>query len=54
MPGFRELLSQTKSEIREIDPAAAESQLGSATFLDVREQSTHKARRTDVRCGGMP
>ena len=38
MPGFRELLSQTKSEIREIDPAAAEARLADATFLDVREQ----------------
>jgi molybdopterin/thiamine biosynthesis adenylyltransferase/rhodanese-related sulfurtransferase len=38
MPGFRELLSQAKSEIREIVPADAEPQLGDATFLDVREQ----------------
>src|SRR4051794_25008729 len=37
MPGFRELLAQTKSAINEIDPAEAESRLGSATFLDVRE-----------------
>jgi sulfur-carrier protein adenylyltransferase/sulfurtransferase len=37
MPGFRELLAQTKNEIDEIDPAEAESRLGSATFLDVRE-----------------
>jgi molybdopterin/thiamine biosynthesis adenylyltransferase/rhodanese-related sulfurtransferase len=37
MPGFRELLAQTKHEIREIDPAEGESRLGSATFLDVRE-----------------
>ncbi len=33
----RELLKQAKSEIREIEPAEAESVLGSATFLDVRE-----------------
>ena len=37
MPSFRELLAQTKSEIREIDPAAAEKRMGDATFLDVRE-----------------
>jgi molybdopterin/thiamine biosynthesis adenylyltransferase/rhodanese-related sulfurtransferase len=37
MPGFRELLAQTKHEIREVDPAEAESRLGSSTFLDVRE-----------------
>jgi molybdopterin/thiamine biosynthesis adenylyltransferase/rhodanese-related sulfurtransferase len=37
MPSFRELLSQTKTEIREIEPADAESRLGEAAFLDVRE-----------------
>ncbi|MDQ1521160.1 MAG: sulfur-carrier protein adenylyltransferase/sulfurtransferase [Actinomycetota bacterium] len=37
MPGFRELLAQTKHEIEEIDPAEAESRIGNATFLDVRE-----------------
>ena len=37
MPSFRELLKQTKSEIREIQPADAETRLGDATFLDVRE-----------------
>src|SRR4051812_30937684 len=37
MPGFRELLAQTKSQINEIDPAQAETRLGNATFLDVRE-----------------
>jgi molybdopterin/thiamine biosynthesis adenylyltransferase/rhodanese-related sulfurtransferase len=37
MASFRELLAQTKNEIREIDPADAESRLGRATFLDVRE-----------------
>jgi molybdopterin/thiamine biosynthesis adenylyltransferase/rhodanese-related sulfurtransferase len=37
MASFRELLSQTKSEIREIDPAEAETRLGDAVFLDVRE-----------------
>jgi sulfur-carrier protein adenylyltransferase/sulfurtransferase len=37
MPSFRELLAQTKNEIREIDPAEAETRVGDATFLDVRE-----------------
>ena len=37
MPNFRDLLNQTKQQIREIDPAAAEDRLGDATFLDVRE-----------------
>jgi molybdopterin/thiamine biosynthesis adenylyltransferase/rhodanese-related sulfurtransferase len=37
MPSFRELLAQTKSDIREIDPAEAETRVGHATFLDVRE-----------------
>ncbi|MCU1429131.1 MAG: dinucleotide-utilizing enzyme [Actinomycetia bacterium] len=37
MPGFRELLAQTKADIREIDPAEAETRMGKATFLDVRE-----------------
>ena len=37
MPSFRDLLSQTKAEIREIEPADAEARLGDAAFLDVRE-----------------
>ena len=37
MPSFRDLLKATKSQIREIDPDAAEARLGEATFLDVRE-----------------
>jgi molybdopterin/thiamine biosynthesis adenylyltransferase/rhodanese-related sulfurtransferase len=37
MASFRELLSQTKAEIREIEPADAEGRLGDVTFLDVRE-----------------
>jgi len=37
MPSFRDLLKQTKQQIRELDPAAAEGRLGDATFLDVRE-----------------
>jgi molybdopterin/thiamine biosynthesis adenylyltransferase/rhodanese-related sulfurtransferase len=42
MPSFRELLSQTKANIREIDPATAEGELGKATFLDVREQDEYE------------
>src|SRR3954469_7301187 len=37
MASFRDLLKQTKSEIREVSPADAETRLGDATFLDVRE-----------------
>ncbi len=37
MASFRELLKQTKAEIREIQPADAEPRVGDATFLDVRE-----------------
>jgi molybdopterin/thiamine biosynthesis adenylyltransferase/rhodanese-related sulfurtransferase len=37
MPGFRELLAQTKKRIHEVDPAEAETRLDDATFLDVRE-----------------
>jgi len=37
MATFRELLATTKQRITEIDPAEAETRLGSATFLDVRE-----------------
>jgi molybdopterin/thiamine biosynthesis adenylyltransferase/rhodanese-related sulfurtransferase len=37
MPGFRELLAQTKKRIHEVDPAVAETRLDDATFLDVRE-----------------
>jgi len=37
MPSFRELLSHIRAEIAEIGTATAESRLGSATFLDVRE-----------------
>ncbi|MFP5328361.1 MAG: molybdopterin-synthase adenylyltransferase MoeB, partial [Acidimicrobiia bacterium] len=42
MPSFRELLSQTKSEITEIDTAAAETRLGEALFLDVREPDEYQ------------
>jgi molybdopterin/thiamine biosynthesis adenylyltransferase/rhodanese-related sulfurtransferase len=37
MASYRELLRQTKAQIREVQPADAERQLGRATFLDVRE-----------------
>jgi molybdopterin/thiamine biosynthesis adenylyltransferase/rhodanese-related sulfurtransferase len=37
MPSFRDLLKAAKAEIREIDTADAESRLGNATFLDIRE-----------------
>ena len=37
MASFRDLLSQTKSSITEVDPATAESRQSEATFLDVRE-----------------
>lgn len=42
MAGFRELLARTKSEIREVQPAEAESRLGTATFIDVREADEHE------------
>jgi molybdopterin/thiamine biosynthesis adenylyltransferase/rhodanese-related sulfurtransferase len=37
LASFRELLNQTKGQIREVTPAEAESELDRATFLDVRE-----------------
>jgi molybdopterin/thiamine biosynthesis adenylyltransferase/rhodanese-related sulfurtransferase len=37
MATFRELLNQAKSQITEVDTAAAERRLEAATFLDVRE-----------------
>ncbi|MGZ8752425.1 MAG: ThiF family adenylyltransferase, partial [Acidimicrobiia bacterium] len=43
MPSFRELLAQTKANITEIDPEAAEARLGGAVFLDVREQDEYDA-----------
>src|SRR6476646_1333819 len=43
MPSFRELLAETKSEIREVTPAEAEEKLGTAAFLDVREQDEYDA-----------
>jgi len=43
MPTFRELLKKTKQQISEITPAEAETRLGQATFLDVREQDEFDA-----------
>src|ERR1700750_3175729 len=43
MPSFRELLKNTKQQISEITPAEAETRLGQATFLDVREQDEFDA-----------
>jgi molybdopterin/thiamine biosynthesis adenylyltransferase/rhodanese-related sulfurtransferase len=37
LASFRELLNQTKGQIREVTPAEAEAELDRATFLDVRE-----------------
>jgi len=42
MPGFRELLSETRKRIREVDPADAEPRLGDATFIDIREQDEYE------------
>jgi molybdopterin/thiamine biosynthesis adenylyltransferase/rhodanese-related sulfurtransferase len=41
MPSYRELLRDAKSRITEMSPEEAEARLGSATFLDVREQDEH-------------
>jgi molybdopterin/thiamine biosynthesis adenylyltransferase/rhodanese-related sulfurtransferase len=37
MASYRDLLKAAKADIREVDPATAEAELGDATFLDVRE-----------------
>src|SRR2546429_9035034 len=37
MSSFRELLADTKAQIREVTPHSAESKCGEATFVDVRE-----------------
>ena len=42
MPTFRDLLSQVKREIREVDPIEAERQRGAALFLDVREPDEYE------------
>jgi molybdopterin/thiamine biosynthesis adenylyltransferase/rhodanese-related sulfurtransferase len=43
MPSFRELLARTKARINQIPPGEAETRLGEATFLDVREQDEYDA-----------
>ena len=42
MPSFRELLSQAKSEIQEIDTGEAEKRVDQALFLDVREPDEYE------------
>ena len=46
MPSFRELLSQTKQEIDEIEPSGAEAKMERATFLDHPEFTTTLAPLT--------
>jgi molybdopterin/thiamine biosynthesis adenylyltransferase/rhodanese-related sulfurtransferase len=41
MANFRELLTATKAQIREVTPEQAEQERGRATFLDVREADEH-------------
>ena len=41
MASYRDLLRETKQRITEIQPEDAEARLGTATFLDVREQDEH-------------
>ena len=41
MPSYRDLLRDAKSRITEIQPEEAETRLGRATFLDVREQDEY-------------
>jgi molybdopterin/thiamine biosynthesis adenylyltransferase/rhodanese-related sulfurtransferase len=42
MPSFRDLLSEVKGQIREVEPAAAEAVRDSAVFLDVREADEYE------------
>jgi molybdopterin/thiamine biosynthesis adenylyltransferase/rhodanese-related sulfurtransferase len=39
---YRDLLAEARKKIREVDPAEAETHLGDATFLDVREQEEYE------------
>src|SRR5262245_42389399 len=41
MASYRDLLNDAKRKIREVSPGEAESELGDATFLDVREQDEY-------------
>ncbi len=42
MPGYRELLNQARTEIREIDTAEADARRADALMLDVREPDEHE------------
>jgi sulfur-carrier protein adenylyltransferase/sulfurtransferase len=42
VPSARDLLNEAKSAIREVDGQGAEAQLGTATFLDVREPDEYE------------
>ncbi|HVM41737.1 MAG TPA: molybdopterin-synthase adenylyltransferase MoeB [Acidimicrobiia bacterium] len=42
MPSYRDLLKQAKERIREIQPGEAETRLGAATFIDVREPDEYE------------
>ncbi len=42
VPSFRELLKNTKSQIKEVDTGEASDLRGTATFLDVREPDEHE------------
>jgi molybdopterin/thiamine biosynthesis adenylyltransferase/rhodanese-related sulfurtransferase len=39
---FRDLLNEAKAQITEVDPSEAETRLGAATFLDVREPDEYE------------
>src|SRR5262249_27693215 len=41
MASYRELLSHARGRLRGVQPAQAETLLGTATFLDVREQDEY-------------
>ncbi len=45
MPSFRDLLSQVKQEITEVEPTEAQQRKDGAVFLDVREQDEYDAGR---------
>jgi molybdopterin/thiamine biosynthesis adenylyltransferase/rhodanese-related sulfurtransferase len=42
VPTFRDLLSQVRQSIREVDPGQAAGEVGRAVFLDVREQDEYE------------
>ena len=43
MSSFRELLADTKAQIREVTPHRAETEISDAVFLDVREMDEYDA-----------